>query len=109
MIMGKHSSSARRKAKSEYVKSEKCSGHGYRCLCWLHENKPCVLGFCSSHPKVRVPIWVTEKRCPSCEVQAKFEQEMFEEDMEMDEEILREMREGYSSYPSVREKRKSCW
>jgi len=90
VIMGRHSSSARRKARAE-----ECSRIEYRCLCWLYENKPCVLGFCSSRPKVRVPLWVTEERCPSCEVQKKFEQEMLEADMEMDEEILKEMREGY--------------
>ena len=105
--MGRHSSGARRKLKSELSKFEKCSGHGFRCSCWLYENKPCVLGFSSSRPKVRVPLWVTEERCPSCEVQKKFEQEMFEEDMEMDEEILKEMdeeilkemHEGYVCHP----------
>jgi hypothetical protein len=89
MILGRHSSSARRKARLQ-----ECSDLEHRCSCWLYENKPCVLGFSSSRPKVRVPLWVTEERCPSCEVQKRFEQDMFEADMEMDENILREMRES---------------
>lgn len=91
--MGRHSSSARRK-----VKSEKCSGLKYRCLCWVYKNRLCVLEFCSSRPKVRVPFWVTEQCCPSCEVQKKAEREMDEADMEMDKEILRIEREGYPSH-----------
>lgn len=101
MIMGRHSSSARRK-----LKPEKFSGHEYRNLCWLYENKSCILGFHSSRPNVRVPLWVAEQICPSCEVQKKAEREMLEEDVAMDEEILRIEREGYPSHPSVCDKKR---
>jgi len=84
MILGRHSSSARRKAKLE-----KCSGGEYRCLCSAYEDKLCLLGFYSSRPNVRVPLWVAEQICPSCEVEKRAEREMFEADMEMDEEVLR--------------------
>ena len=75
-----------------------------RCLCSAYENKLCILGFYSPSPKVRVPLWVSEQICPSCEVQKKAEREMFEADIEMDTKILRIQREGYPSNPSTNDK-----